>query len=56
MDTTYLKKCLGDFLTCALAEVAEKRPADPIEFIAQCLYKYVENQNFIKQVTCIEAT
>ncbi|EGV95146.1 DPY30 domain-containing protein 2 [Cricetulus griseus] len=40
METDYLKKCFGNSLTQALAEVARVRPSDPIEYLALLLYHY----------------
>ncbi|XP_055891133.1 trichohyalin-like [Biomphalaria glabrata] len=39
---TYLKNTLGAILPQCLHEVCQKRPRDPIEFIALCLYKSVD--------------
>lgn len=51
MDTAYLKQNLGSCLTQCLAEISEKRPRDPIEFMAQWLYKYKENELYINKVS-----
>lgn len=50
LDAKYIAEVLGQPLTAALAEVAEKRPWDPIEFLAQWLYKHKSNLNFHQAV------
>ncbi|XP_050998323.1 DPY30 domain-containing protein 2 [Acomys russatus] len=42
METAYLKKCFGNSLTQALAEVARVQPSDPIEYLAYWLYHYAD--------------
>ena len=44
VESDYLKRWVGVPITEALTEVALKRPADPIEYIALWLLKYKENQ------------
>lgn len=43
MDSDYLKQTVGQCLVSCLSEVCEKRPADPIEYIALWLLKHVQN-------------
>ncbi|XP_006735028.2 peroxiredoxin-like 2A [Leptonychotes weddellii] len=40
METDYLKRCFGNCLSQALAEVAKVRPSDPVEYLAHWLYHY----------------
>ncbi|XP_074659279.1 uncharacterized protein LOC141912018 [Tubulanus polymorphus] len=44
-DACYLANALGNVLTEALAEVADKRPWDPVEYLAMWLYKYAETRD-----------
>ena len=44
VESDYLKRWVGAPITEALTEVALKRPADPIEYIALWLLKYKENE------------
>lgn len=42
-ESGYLAGSVGRALAVALAEVAEKRPQDPIEYLSLCLRKYSSN-------------
>lgn len=52
METAYLKKCFGNSLTQALAEVSRVRPSDPIEYLAHWLYHYRDVTN-AKEKVCL---
>ena len=52
METEYLKKCFGNCLSRALADVAKVRPSDPIEYLAHWLYHYRKIAK-VKEEVCI---
>jgi hypothetical protein len=41
---------LGPALSGALSEIVERRPFDPIEYLANYLYKYAENKKNERKV------
>ena len=51
IDGKYVADHMGHALTLALAEIAELRPWDPIEYLANWLYKYQENVIHNKRVS-----
>ena len=53
MDSEYLQTQLGSCLVECLTEVSEKQPLDPIEYMAQWLYKHIENVKVSAQVSGI---
>ena len=50
VDGKYVAEHMGMALTMALADIAERRPLDPIEYLAQWLYKYQETMEHNKKV------
>ena len=50
VDGRYVAEHLGNALTDALSEIAAKRPADPIEYLAKWLYMYHANAKYNDKV------
>ena len=49
-ESQYIRQHFANILPKCLAEVIEKRPYDPIEYIAQWIYKHRENEIRNKKV------
>lgn len=45
IEAQYVARTVGPALSKGLAEIVEKRPVDPVEYLAHYLYKFVENRH-----------
>jgi len=50
VEGQYLAQQLGEALANALSEVADRRPWDPIEYLANWLYKHAQNLKHHQQL------
>ena len=50
-ESSYLAVSLGSALPAALSEISDKRPWDPIEYLAHWLKKYAHNARQQQQVS-----
>lgn len=44
MEAQYVSKTVGPAIAQGLAEIVQRKPVDPVEYLANFLYKFVENQ------------
>lgn len=51
MDVEYLKKSVGKCLVEGLAEIADRQPVDPINFLAHWIHSYKKKINQEEKVT-----
>ena len=56
IDGKYVADHLGNALTLALSDISERRPWDPIEYLANWLYKYQANVDYNKHVSTLIQT
>ena len=56
IDGKYVADHLGNALTLALSDISERRPWDPIEYLANWLYKYQANIDYNKHVSTLIQT
>lgn len=45
LEAQYVAQTVGPAISQGLAEIIQKRPADPVEYLANFLYKFSENKN-----------
>ena len=50
-DSEYLARAIGSALTQALAEVCDRRPWDPIDYLSNWLRKYADNSRYKREVS-----
>ena len=54
MDTDYLQCTVGEALAQGLAEVAIKKPVDPIEYLGSWLLRYKANTESASAVSMLQ--
>lgn len=49
MEAQYVSKTVGPAIAQGLAEIIQKKPNDPVEYLANFLYKFVQNSEQMTQ-------